>query len=1173
MKIAGIQFPEPLLAALRNRKLVVFAGTGVSMGEPANLPSFLRLAQLIAAGTGEAMQDREPEDRFLGRLQHTQVDVYTRAAQELSRGDPAPTALHRDLLRLYSEAAQVRIITTNFDLLFEQAARDEFGVMPEVFRAPALPLGRSFNGIIHLHGSVSRPPEMVLTDADFGRAYLTEGWARRFLVDLFRHFTVLFVGYSHNDTIVSYLARALPKSEAGQRYALTEEDDNPHRWHVLGIEPIGYTKPSKHDYSALYEGVRRLADTVRRSVLDWQREVTELATKPPPLSEEEADIIEDALKDVTTTRFFANAARSPEWIGWLDKRKHLDALFADGDLSERDTILAWWLAEHYAVRCDDDLFLMTAKHGMRLHPRFWWALGREIALGEREPLDDKTLSRWVSVLLATAPAEADRHVLLLLGERCVKQGPVASLLMIFDAMAGSRLLIKPGFPWPDDNEDEPSPRIEVDLPLVGDHHALNQLWEKGLKPNLAQVAEPLLGQVVRRLEELHFRLRAWHKANREWDGTSWRRSAIEPHDQDRYPKAIDVLIDSARDCLEWLASNQAQAVARWCDQLAGSDALLLRRLAVHTLSARAQLPADDKLDWLLAHIGLHDSSAHHEISRAVRLAYPEASPGCRSVLIEAVQAYRWPDEDDQDKERRTARHHFDWLHWLHSAAPDCALTRQALDDVLARYPEFRPREHPDLTHWMGSDWVGPQSPWTAEELLTKPAADWLPELLSFQPTEFLGPDRDGLVLTIAEAAKRGFDWGLELADALAGKWDADLWSGLIRAWSEMELDEGRHREVLRWLGRAELYPEHDRAIADALYALVKNDGKPYTLNLLSQANEIASALWRHLDRAELPEERDDWLQLAINRPAGVLAEFWLGSLSLWRRQQDPVPRALSDEYRRTLSDIVQDQTLPGRLGRSVLASQLAFLLASDEAWTRENLLPLFDPDNGVADFQAAWDGFLAWGHLNPAVAELLEAAFLKAIRRIESDLARRRDRFIEYYTAMLGYFVADPLNTWIPELFRHGSVEAQRLFASNVEHHLRGMDEAQQQEWWQRWLMPYWKNRLQGVPAVLHPEEIECMLGWLPYLGAVFPEAVELAVRMPKTPLQHSSVIYELRESELLRRHPEAAAQMLIFLGASGSPGYIWHGGRELIDKLLQTGLPSVLEAGLKELVAKLGLA
>jgi hypothetical protein len=58
--------------------------------------------------------------------------------------------------------------------------------------------------------------DIVLTDSDFGRAYLTEGWARRFLVDLFRHFTVLFVGYSHSDTVMHYLARALPEQEAGR---------------------------------------------------------------------------------------------------------------------------------------------------------------------------------------------------------------------------------------------------------------------------------------------------------------------------------------------------------------------------------------------------------------------------------------------------------------------------------------------------------------------------------------------------------------------------------------------------------------------------------------------------------------------------------------------------------------------------------------------------------------------------------------------------------------------------------------------------------------------------------------------------------------------------------------------------------------------------------------------
>ena len=42
MKIADIEFPTPLLNALRDGKLVIFAGAGVSRGEPACLPDFNR---------------------------------------------------------------------------------------------------------------------------------------------------------------------------------------------------------------------------------------------------------------------------------------------------------------------------------------------------------------------------------------------------------------------------------------------------------------------------------------------------------------------------------------------------------------------------------------------------------------------------------------------------------------------------------------------------------------------------------------------------------------------------------------------------------------------------------------------------------------------------------------------------------------------------------------------------------------------------------------------------------------------------------------------------------------------------------------------------------------------------------------------------------------------------
>ena len=184
MMSSGIRFPETLRSALRDGGLVVFAGAGVSMGTPACLPDFKTLADLITKGTGETRLDVETDDALLGRLHNAGVRVHDIAARLLQTNHcgnhPSPTALHHDLVRLYPEPDKVRIVTTNFDLLFDDAARDLFAEQPDVFKAPALPLGREFNGIVHVHGCLDRPQGMVLTDADFGRAYLTDGWASRF---------------------------------------------------------------------------------------------------------------------------------------------------------------------------------------------------------------------------------------------------------------------------------------------------------------------------------------------------------------------------------------------------------------------------------------------------------------------------------------------------------------------------------------------------------------------------------------------------------------------------------------------------------------------------------------------------------------------------------------------------------------------------------------------------------------------------------------------------------------------------------------------------------------------------------------------------------------------------------------------------------------------------------
>ena len=478
-----------------------------------------------------------------------------------------------------------------------------------------------------------------------------------------------------------------------------------------------------------------------------------------------------------------------------------------------------------------------------------------------------------------------------------------------------------------------------------------------------------------------------------------------------------------------------------------------------------------------------------------------------------------------------------------------------------------------------------RSPWTANELLARSAAEWVPQLLAFRQSDVDGPDPIGLLQAIQDAATRKFEWGIDLADALAdaGAWDADLWRVLLRAWPEMELDETRWRRVIQRIGSIELYSKHGREIAEATRALVRCRDISRTTELLPLANSVASALWRHVDREERIEEWDDqlpldgeartskrrdWLRMADSHTGGVLVDYWLRSLSAWRQQQDPAPDALTGDYRVALSEIVQDRTLAGTLGRSILASQFPFLAAADEAWTRENLVPCFGMEHGADEFQAAWDGFLWRGSLDPTVAELMEEPIRKAVRQIRGELAGREERFVQYYTSMVGSFVADPFSDWIPLLFEHGDEKTRLQFAHAVEEQLRGMTGDERREWWRRWLKRYWEARLQGVPVALDPSETEPMLEWLPLLSTDFPEAVKLAIRMPVAPAEHGTLIYYLHQAKL--QHEEAMARLLIWLGGGVVPLYMWQNGRELIDDVLEASLSAELQRGLKELVAKL---
>ena len=1180
MKVKKIDFPQPIIKALRDNLLVVFAGAGVSKNPPANLPTFSELSKKIVQGTGETQQDGETEDHFLGRLQQKDVKVHEEAAEILRKCNPEPTNLHSNLLCLYTAADKVRIVTTNFDLLFEQAAKKIFEeTKPEVFSAPALPLGKNFQGIVHVHGDINHPNGMVITDADFGRGYLSEGWARRFLLELFQKFTVLFVGYSHNDTMMDYLARALPPNNTGKRYVLIEakgaleravrsiegrigyvkEKEELERWQGLGITPIKYP-----NHQALDEGIQKLAKIIGRGYLEWHQVISKFAGKPPPLLDEESiDNIKHALADKGKIHFFTNNARSPEWVNWLDKEDYLNNLFRTGELIDEDREYAKWLAEHFTDRYADVLFSLIFKHDYQLNPKFWWELGLSIGKKRQNALDIETLARWVSLLLYTIPSVRNDYVisnvpliLKWIGERCIECNLLNSLIQVFYALTRSYLQF-----YPPEIKDSPK-----------SVYSLKNLWEKGLKPHLADVAQPLVELVTIRLKEQYSILHPWWQQDSLEYILSRRRAKIECYEYDRFVTVNDILINAIRDCLGWLMVNQKDVALQWCVAHIKSEVPLLRRLAVHALSGCKELSANQKINWFLEHLDIYDLSIHHEIFIAIRLAYIEADMEHRKKIVDTILAYYWPNEKDSDKERRTAYHHFNWLIWLKEKVPSCKLFQHALDDIKKQYPDFQKRKNPDLLNYaeVKSNTDIP-SPWTVEELLAMSPDKCLQELLPIVCDEY------NARCVFQEAVKKKFQWGDDLANVLAKdkKWNERIWSFLIRAWSEIELNEAQCQRVLRWLDEPELYLEHSLSIANTLYALVKDTNRPYILTLLPQAHNIAAKLWHYIvKRNEPPEQRHSWSNLAINDPAGILTLFWLFSLSLYKKQKDPAPNTFSEEYRQIFSNIINESTSAGILGRSILASHFSFLLASDEEWTKQNLLPLFNKDADTEDFQVVWDGFLSQSNLNPAVAELFNAIFIRAIHKINSMSGRNREEFINIYTTMLIYFVTNPLEKWIPEIFRcDDNKEIRNFFASSVEIYLMDMNDEQQRKLWKQWLKGYWENRLKNKPDKLEPEEIKLMLLWLPDLSSIFPEAVELAIKMPTASLEQSWCVESyFDKGELLKNYPGSLAKLLIYLGEWDRDEMTWYRGQEIIDKLLKSNIPPQLKRKLKELSAKLNL-
>lgn len=223
----GPDVPDLLLEAHEEGRVVFFCGAGVSY--PAGLPGFQGLVDGLYERLGTTLEPAEQKpfehhqydvvlDQLERRLPGQRLDLRKALAKILQPDLDRDGALdtHAALLRLgRSRDGALRLVTTNFDRLFEHAG-EEVGAFDK-YMAPMLPIPKNsrWDGVVYLHGrlpdeeSETALHKLVLTSGDFGLAYLTERWAARFVSELFRNYVVCFVGYSIDDPVLRYMMDAL----------------------------------------------------------------------------------------------------------------------------------------------------------------------------------------------------------------------------------------------------------------------------------------------------------------------------------------------------------------------------------------------------------------------------------------------------------------------------------------------------------------------------------------------------------------------------------------------------------------------------------------------------------------------------------------------------------------------------------------------------------------------------------------------------------------------------------------------------------------------------------------------------------------------------------------------------------------------------------------------------
>ncbi len=1058
----GPDVPDRLLNAHEDGKVVFFCGAGISY--PAGLPGFHELTQklmesfgVLESATINSAVESYQYDVAIGLLeqqvQGRREAVRNKLAELLTPTPEKASAIetHQALLTLSRCGnGNLHLVTTNFDRLFEQVT-NSLNPKPPRYEAPLVHIPKNnFNGLVYLHGLLPEQTKdtnldrLVVTSGDFGLAYLTEGWAAKFVSELFHRFTVCFVGYSISDPVLRYMLDAIasdrqmgepvPEMFAFGNHSKHGKEKEKEYWISRNVTPLLYRNYRRHYY--LHRTLREWASMYKKGILAKESNIAKHALAGPQVSTRQDDTngrVLWSLCDISgiPAERFAGLDPAPpiewlEYVGYgkpsqerqtepdsppttadqftieskIDLRPYLlkdSGVPVPVDVNGKDYSrialqLGRWLTHHLD---DPRVALWVADNGGKLSPRFAFQINQTL---QESNLSDPVCTLWQIILTDRLKSRSP-----LIGfqlhhwkEEFVEFGLTTTARFHLRQILTPRVQIRKLFRWWDDRDEEnkkegkPPKRVrdlvECEVELTADH-IIGSLSDLQSQPEWNNALVEFLPDLVSLLHDALDLMKSVGSISDKHDLAYIDIPSISPHKQNNHHNDWVILVDLTRDAWRAALETSPEHARFVFDGWKFIRYPLFRRLEYYAAANSDLLTPKQTLDLLLQEDGwwLWSVSTQREIMRLIVDLSPKLNARERARLLNAILAgppkhMFNPELDDVAFNEITERDI--WLRLAKIRSADVSLSAKAQ----SKFDEIS-QQHPK---------------WELSEDEREEFPSWIGDVDDPRPFERTPKNLKDLAEWLKQHPKADHwendDWewrcGNDVqvcADALAmlandGTWLTDRWSTALYAWSKDEL------AAQSWEVIGALLIEYESSITDgmtwSLGVWLQAQSKVIETHLERFFKLIQTVLEVHKNDASESADRDA-LNTAINQPVGIATQ---ALLQRWFLQELEDSQGIPEPYRQLFSELCDSNSGGLIHGRVVLAERLMLLFRVDENWTREQLIPALDWNRSVSEAAAMWEGYLWTAQLYIPLFDTIKPSFLDTAKHYD-ELGPKRDRY------------------------------------------------------------------------------------------------------------------------------------------------------------------------------------